>query len=515
MNKQNIIINESVMRQLVEAGYTKEQSVLAIQATNLFGDCENLNQYLSIAKSNYQELYQMVHAQDQTNQSFTRSQQQQTAPTYYNMENSTKRKTRIPSIPVGLVNIGNLCYFNSLLQLMLNNPIFVKTIFDYKVQYSNDKFDNFLSTLQKLFANLLISNSIYYDASEVIQFMWWDSKDIKLVGHQQDFRELCELFLSKVDQSLQEKEQPSPQNQFNLNVNDFFKSQILKQQFVLTNERDTYQIFILANLSYGNIYNTLYHEYGQQKLTTIPENLFFQISRYSYNRNTQNMIKSTQDFNLHSEIYVDFIMQDIHQVHNIFQRFNGTINGSQQINLDSQKVSKYIASFNDIIEYYSLIQNEIMVQQLTLDQDILKIQQQSSEYQNRRGDYQWLNQQLSQFCFKKYYLHSIVIHLGNANQGHYFIYIYNFSKKQWFQYNDSIVETISESEVMRLSKNNAYIVTYVSEQQRQLIRQQEDIVELIQQNDLSNELYENLELLQMIPQNLFKEIYQQNLNLTI
>ncbi|CAK82374.1 unnamed protein product (macronuclear) [Paramecium tetraurelia] len=515
MSRQNIIINDSVMRQLIEAGYTKEQSVLAIQATNLFGDCQNLNQYLAIAKSNYQDLYQMVHAKDQTNQSFNNSQYQQTIPNYYDMGNSTKRKTKIPSIPVGLVNIGNLCYFNSLLQLMLNNPIFVKTIFDYKVQYNNDKFDNFLNSLQRLFANLIISNSIYYDASEVIQFMWWDSKDIQLVGHQQDFRELCELFLSKVDQSLKEKEQSSSQNQLNLNINDCFKSQILKQQFVLTNERDRYQIFIPANLSYGNIYNTLYHEFGQQKLTSIPENLFFQISRYSYNRNTQNMVKSTQDFNLHSEIYIDFIIQDVNQVHNLFEIFNGATNGSQQMNLDPQQIQKYIASFKDIIEYYSLLQNEIMVQQLTLDQDILKIQQQSSEYQQRRGDYQWLNQQLSQCCSKKYYLHSIVIHLGNANQGHYFIYIYNFSKKQWFQYNDSIVEVISESEVMRLSKNNAYIVTYVSEQQRQLIRQQEEIVELIQQNDLSNDLYENLELLQMIPQNLFKEIYQQNLNLTI
>ncbi|CAD8073798.1 unnamed protein product [Paramecium primaurelia] len=511
MNSQNIIINENVTRQLMEAGYTQEQSILAIQATNLFGDNENLNQYLALAKNNYNDLYQIVHSQSQNNQNLNNLQQQQTTNQFYDIQNSTKRRSKYTFIPVGLVNIGNICYFNSLLQLMLNNPIFIQTIFNYKVQYCNDKYDNFLNSLQKLFANLLISNQNYYDASEVLQFMCWDSQDIKLVGNQQDFTELCELFLQKVDQSLQQKQHQQFQNQSNLNVKDFFTNQMLNQQFVLRYQTKQHQIFIPANLNYSNIYNTLYNEFQQQKLATIPENLFFQISRYQYNRNIQNMVKLTQDFTLHQEIYIDFILKDIYKVNNLFQRFNGNINDNQQIDFNPQKVLKQISSFQEIIDYYRVLQNDIMVQQLSLDLDLLKVQQ-SVQNENKKGEYKWLNQQLSQFCFKKYYIHSIVIHLGNANQGHYFIYIYNFSKQQWFQYNDSIVEQISESEVMRLSKNNAYIVTYVSEQQRQQIRQQEEIAEIILQNDLSQELYENLGLLQMIPINLFQEIYQQNLN---
>ncbi|CAD8077733.1 unnamed protein product [Paramecium sonneborni] len=512
MSNQQIQIDENTINQLQQAGYTINQILLAIEAVNSQNDLSQFNKYLKYAQNNYDELYSIVYPQQKTfksNQPF----QSNNSSNQIKKQNSTKIMTRNSQLPVGLINGGNICYFNSLLQLMLRNPIFVKIIFNYQVQFCNDKFDNFLNSLQKLFANLLLSNSVCYDASEVLQFMFWNQQDLELIGKQQDFRELCELFLQRVDQSLMEKRNSPYQSQPILESDFFFKNQILQKQFLLSDNFQKNILFIPADLNFTSIYNTLFNGFGQQqKELKIPENLFFSISRYSFNRNTQNVVKLTSDFTIHTEIYIDFILKYIPEVNQLFQNFNDSKNYSIESNLDYQQFQKQIDSFQDVIKYYQTIQNHNMIQQLTSDLNLLKIQD-SSQFSKKERNYRWLHQQLSQFCFQKYYLHSIVVHLGNANKGHYFIYIYNFSKQKWFSYNDAIVEQVLEDDVLKISKNNGYIVTYISEQQRQAIKQQEEIIDIIQQNNLSYELYETLELQQMIPFNLFQEIYSHNLNL--
>ena len=48
----------------------------------------------------------------------------------YEPLNPEQRK-RDEGVPVGLKNIGNTCYFNSILQVYFNMPDFVKSIFDF------------------------------------------------------------------------------------------------------------------------------------------------------------------------------------------------------------------------------------------------------------------------------------------------------------------------------------------------------------------------------------------------
>lgn len=47
----------------------------------------------------------------------------------------------------------------------------------------------------------------------------------------------------------------------------------------------------------------------------------------------------------------------------------------------------------------------------------------------------------------KYHLHSICVHDGTADQGHYFSYIYDRSQKKWRKYNDINITDVTEDEV--------------------------------------------------------------------
>lgn len=47
-----------------------------------------------------------------------------------------------------------------------------------------------------------------------------------------------------------------------------------------------------------------------------------------------------------------------------------------------------------------------------------------------------------------YFLHSILIHDGFANMGHYYSYIYDRAKKIWWKFNDHMVSVESEEVVL-------------------------------------------------------------------
>jgi len=50
---------------------------------------------------------------------------------------------------------------------------------------------------------------------------------------------------------------------------------------------------------------------------------------------------------------------------------------------------------------------------------------------------------------KKYVLHSICVHDGNANSGHYFAFIFDRFNKKWWRYNDIKITEIEDEEVMK------------------------------------------------------------------
>ena len=68
----------------------------------------------------------------------------------------------------------------------------------------------------------------------------------------------------------------------------------------------------------------------------------------------------------------------------------------------------------------------------------------------------------------KYHLHSICVHDGTADMGHYFSYIYDRCQKKWRKYNDINITDVTEEEVFTNAQGgsqqySAYWLVYVQD----------------------------------------------------
>jgi ubiquitin carboxyl-terminal hydrolase 25/28 len=52
----------------------------------------------------------------------------------------------------------------------------------------------------------------------------------------------------------------------------------------------------------------------------------------------------------------------------------------------------------------------------------------------------------------KYHLHSICVHDGNANSGHYYSFIFDRFQNKWRKFNDIRVTEVTEEEVFKDSQ---------------------------------------------------------------
>ncbi len=98
----------------------------------------------------------------------------------------------------------------------------------------------------------------------------------------------------------------------------------------------------------------------------------------------------------------------------------------------------------------------------TVREQIGNMEAQLAEYQNKVAhSYDHMQKY-------KYQLHSIIIHSGQADSGHYYAYIYDFEQRKWRKYNDMQVVEVAEEEVFKNavgeenSLTSAYCLVYVS-----------------------------------------------------
>lgn len=118
-----------------------------------------------------------------------------------------KERRREPGIPVGLKNVGNTCYFNSLIQTYFNIPAFVELIMKFDTHdepaapVKNDKEKaeakpELVNKLKKLFTTLIKSNKKYQDASDVLRALRDEFGNPIPIGDQKDISEFHLQFIN-------------------------------------------------------------------------------------------------------------------------------------------------------------------------------------------------------------------------------------------------------------------------------------------------------------------------------
>ena len=121
----------------------------------------------------------------------------------------------------GLKNIGNTCYFNSILQVYYNMPDFVRSIMEFKddeqinitpipdldqeekaLLFRLEQSKNLIKYLKILFAEMAIGDSKYVDPTKVLKSITDDSGKVIELGNQKDIGEFNDSFLSRVQEGL-------------------------------------------------------------------------------------------------------------------------------------------------------------------------------------------------------------------------------------------------------------------------------------------------------------------------
>lgn len=111
-------------------------------------------------------------------------------------------------LPVGLRNVGNTCYLNSLIQAYFGLPSLRSAVLRLPdappaaVLEEQKPTVEFIKALQKLFAQLLLSNQTYIDPSPMIKSLRSDDGRPVTIGGQEDVAEFNELFLQRVREGL-------------------------------------------------------------------------------------------------------------------------------------------------------------------------------------------------------------------------------------------------------------------------------------------------------------------------
>lgn len=124
---------------------------------------------------------------------------------------------RVANTPVGLKNVGNTCYLNSLIQTYFMMPIIRKAIVSYKPAQAPpaksadnkapaENFDHhshdFMIELQKLFCAMILSRQRFVDPSSLLKKIVDEGGKVVNIGAQEDVSEFNDIFMMRLTKGL-------------------------------------------------------------------------------------------------------------------------------------------------------------------------------------------------------------------------------------------------------------------------------------------------------------------------
>lgn len=214
---------------------------------------------------------------------------------------------------------------------------------------------------------------------------------------------------------------------------------------------------------------------------SFPPILQILVQRVQFDRATANVYKSNAYIQLEKTIYLDRYVDD--NFEELKDRRAQVAEWRNELNKYKKQVDKYAKSdkckmpIPDMLEAtrqvlfdfslecsaeeeenyqvaLGLLQKEADEKKRLIQDGITNIQLLKEKIQNQYSDYSKL----------AYNLHAVFIHQGQANYGHYWIYIYDHKGDQWWKYNDSLVTKVPETEILNDttgSTANPYFLVYV------------------------------------------------------
>lgn len=203
--------------ELVNLGFTQQEAMDALKQFN-WNETAALNhlltqphdQELDKASTLYSvsQSLQIRPEDEQMAQAIQRSLEDQVQPEFFSFEPlPAEQRQREAGIPVGIKNVGNTCYFNSLLQTYFMIPKFVQEVLTFHCAEGTEgsKSTNLVEQLQKLFTSLIRSNQKYVDPLNVLHALVDDYGNHIQIGDQKDVGEFNMILVARIEEGLKGK----------------------------------------------------------------------------------------------------------------------------------------------------------------------------------------------------------------------------------------------------------------------------------------------------------------------
>ena len=451
---------------------------------------------------------------------------------------------RTEMIPVGLKNIGNTCYFNSLMQTYFMIPKFIKEILSFQSDNVEPSEDNevkrasigLIKELQRLFGSMIIGNRKFIDPSKVLDCLVDDSGNKVIIGDQKDVGEFNMNLIARIEEGLKSANNASAGRQSIPDLNsiehsginiDGLVSQLFyaKQHEIVTAKEVDGQKLIFENIAifgqlnldvnkkelyraWEDVYHTMIEEYatpsGHKTFAIqevwpekLPGILLFQIQRVRYDPTSKQSIKVNTPFTFPCTIVGDrFLLKNKPRYLLIREQvllIKTEIARLEKELLDIENYQNSDKSLVNILTQVSLfldtqLYSIIPPNKKTIDSNILNVPEDSlnncqkvlDNYRNLVDNHRVkLKEQLTKLEEElerlydapelkeyEYFLHSILIHEGKAETGHYYAYIYDSEENVWRKYSDTLIKNVSFEEVMRdavggYGEASAYCLIYI------------------------------------------------------
>ena len=507
-------INPDELEEIVDMGISHDQ---AVKALKLYKSKQAALNHLFPSPSKPRQLRASI---DDLNQAIQNSLREHDQDFSISDISNPESNLRFEKLPVGLKNIRNTCYFNSLIQTYFMIPKFIQEILSFKKPPENIKSAGIklIEELQLLFASMILGNKKCIDPSEVLENLLDDSGNKILVGEQKDIGEFNMNFIARIEDGLKAVESAMVEGDNNIVSQLFYAKQ---HEIVKANEEDG-EILSFTNTSlFGQLsldvsekelhraWDKAYHNYIEEFMTPkgfktnatqdiwaekLPGILLFQIQRVIYDPVLKQSKKINSEFRFPKVLYGDrYILKNkkiylglrenvlkIKEKISVFERQLESIDNFKQSGCSIIEILESVSKFFDT-QQYSIIdkkkqiehlldvdESKICVSREVIDGFIEKLRGQRNELIEKISGLQVeLEKIFDQDSLKqyKYVLHSILMHQGNAEAGHYFAYIHDVEEQIWRRYSDTYIKKVSSEEVMKNAIGNedtsAYCLFYI------------------------------------------------------